>query len=93
FCDTVEDASLRWNEWRDMALSSEVPEIVKFAEVQERKYKDGIINSSLYRVGTSIVEGINNKIKVIKRKAYGFRDFEYFKLLIMWNFPGKYNGV
>lgn len=27
-----------------MALSSGVPEIVKFAEVQERKYKDGIIN-------------------------------------------------
>jgi hypothetical protein len=25
-------------------------------------------------------EGINNKIKVLKRQAYGFRDQEYFKL-------------
>ena len=26
------------------------------------------------------VEGINNKIKVMKRTAYGFRDEHYFKL-------------
>jgi len=28
------------------------------------------------------VEGLNNKIKAIKRKAYGYRDVEYFKLKI-----------
>lgn len=28
------------------------------------------------------MEGINNKIKVIKRKAYGFHDIEYFSLII-----------
>jgi len=28
------------------------------------------------------MEGINNKIKVIKRKAYGFHDVEYFSLII-----------
>ena len=27
-------------------------------------------------------KGMNNKIKVIKRKAYGFIDMEYFSLLI-----------
>ncbi|MBQ6200261.1 MAG: transposase, partial [Prevotella sp.] len=29
---------------------------------------------------TAKVEGINNKIKVLKREAYGFRDEQYFKL-------------
>ncbi|MGB3860593.1 MAG: transposase, partial [Candidatus Aminicenantaceae bacterium] len=28
------------------------------------------------------VEGINNRIKVIKRKAYGYRDMDYFMLKI-----------
>ncbi|MCF6170715.1 MAG: transposase, partial [Bacteroidales bacterium] len=28
------------------------------------------------------LEGMNNKIKVLKRKAYGYRDMEYFKLKI-----------
>ncbi len=29
-----------------------------------------------------MVEGINNEIKVMKRKAYGHREVEYFKLKI-----------
>ena len=35
------------------------------------------------------LEGINNKIKVIKRMAYGFRDDEYFFLKIRAAFPGN----
>lgn len=37
---------------------------------------------------TSLLEGINNKIKVIKRMAYGFRDDDYFFLKIRDAFPG-----
>ena len=31
---------------------------------------------------TGMIEGINNKIKLLKRQAYGFRDMEYFTLRI-----------
>ena len=31
-------------------------------------------------LSTAKIEGINNKIKVLKRVAYGFRDDEYFRL-------------
>ena len=37
---------------------------------------------------TSVLEGINNNIKVLKRMAYGFRDAEYFFLKIRHAFPG-----
>ena len=37
---------------------------------------------------TSRLEGINNKIKVIKRAAYGFRDDNDFCLKIRQAFPG-----
>ena len=30
-----------------------------------------------------MLEGINNKIKVLKRKAYGYRDDKYFRLLLL----------
>ncbi|MCC7477411.1 transposase, partial [bacterium] len=36
----------------------------------------------------SVLEGINNRIKVIKRIAYGYRDDEYFFLKIKAAFPG-----
>lgn len=34
-------------------------------------------------VTNAMSEGINNKIKVMKRRAYGYRDRLYFKLLLM----------
>jgi len=36
-----------------------------------------------------VLERINNKIKVIKPIAYGFRDDAYFFLKIRAAFPGK----
>jgi len=53
----------------------------QFANVLER-YRDGIINHCDYPVHTGKLEGVNNKIKVIKRKAYGFHDLRYFTLKI-----------
>ncbi|MET3632267.1 transposase [Burkholderia sp. 572] len=39
-------------------------------------------------LNTSVVEGINNTIKVIKRRAFGYCDGEYFFLKIRAEFPG-----
>jgi len=44
----------------------------------------GILNYYDHPITTGPVEGINNKIKVLKRAAYGFRDMEYFKLRILF---------
>ena len=38
---------------------------------------------------TGQLEGINNRIKVIKRMAYCYRDVEYFFLKIKAAFPGN----
>ncbi|WP_440965635.1 transposase [Massilia sp. GER05] len=43
----------------------------------------------IYPMSSSILEGVNNRIKVIKRMAYGFRDASYFFLKIKDAFPGK----
>lgn len=37
-------------------------------------------HGTICSISTVKVEGINNKIKVMKRNAYGFRDEKYFKL-------------
>lgn len=43
-------------------------------------YRSGILSWYDHRISNGKVEGINNKIKVLKRVAYGYRDEEYFKL-------------
>ena len=39
---------------------------------------------------TGPLEGTNNKIKTMKRQAYGFRDKEFFKLKILAIHETKY---
>ena len=51
-------------------------------------YWQGILARCCHPLNTSVVEGINNTIKVVKRRAYGYRDEEYFFLKIRAAFPG-----
>lgn len=67
--------------WCSIAYESGIKPLIAFANTL-LKYAYGIINHCLYPIHTCRMEGINNKIKVIKRKAYGFHDMEYFSLII-----------
>lgn len=42
------------------------------------KYMYGILNYFEYKLTNAASEGLSNKINVIKRRAYGFRDLDYF---------------
>lgn len=88
YANSKEDSERLWDEWVDIALHSEVEEIIRFASNQNKNYRDGITNSGIYNIRTSVLEGINNKIKVLKRLAYGFRDLDYFFLRIRNAFRG-----
>ena len=67
--------------WISTALASEIRPIVNFAQSLNR-YRYGLINHCHYPINSGKLEGMNNKIKVIKRIAYGFHDDEYFILKI-----------
>ena len=56
----------------------------KFAEMIERHW-EGIVTHLVTeeKVSLGFVEGLNNKIRVIQRRAYGLRDEEYLKLKIL----------
>ena len=46
------------------------------------------VASCQYEINTSVLEGVNNRIKQIKRRAYGFHDDYYFYLKVKAAFPG-----
>lgn len=71
-----------------MAIDSQLAPVIQFAK-RLRKYLRGILESAFYPMNSSILEGVNNRIKVLKRMAYGFRDSTYFFLKIKAAFPGK----
>jgi len=43
-----------------------------------REFEENILNYFMYRHSSGPVEGLNNKIKVIKRRCFGFRNITYF---------------
>jgi transposase len=69
------------------AIRSRIKPLKRFARQLGEKI-DGILAHCQYPLHTSLLEGIMDKIKVIKRIAYGFRDEEYFFLRIRAAFPG-----
>lgn len=76
-----------WNHWYHRAVRSRIAPLVRFAR-NLKAHLETILAHCHWRLSTSLLEGINNRIKVIKRVAYGFRDDEYFFLKIRAAFPG-----
>ena len=66
-------------DWCRRARASGIRVLQTMANTLEG-YRNGILNWYCYPISTSPLEGTNNKIKTMKRQAYGFRDTEYFKL-------------
>ena len=76
-----------WKSWYSRAMRSRIEPLKRFAR-NLKPYLRGILAHCYYPLHTSVLEGINNKIKVLKRMAYGFRDDDYFFLKIRAAFPG-----
>lgn len=88
YAPSEDEARQRWSEWFTMAMDSGIKPLMLFAK-RLKGYLPGIVASAVYRLNTSVLEGMNNRIKVIKRMAYGYRDSGYFFLKIKAAFPGK----
>jgi transposase len=70
--------------WRAALKWQRLKPYEKFAEMIERHW-DGIAAycKPENKVSLGFVEGLNNKIRVIQRRAYGLRDEEYLRLKIL----------
>ena len=77
------EAARAWlYDWIREAIRSEVTQMIK-AGMSMFKHREGILAWYDMRITTAMVEGINNKIKVMKREAYGFTDDRYFELRLL----------
>jgi transposase len=65
--------------WCGDALKSGIKQLIKVGKTLSL-YRTGLLNYFKHYITSAVMEGINNKIKTLKRMAYGFRDTEYFKL-------------
>jgi len=78
-----------FGQWIAKAKASGVKMLQKFANTL-LSHRTGIFNWYNYPISSGPIEGFNNKIKVMKRQAYGYRDKEFFKLKIYSLHKTKY---
>lgn len=69
------------NQWCTLADASGIGPLQTFA-LNLRRHEPGIVAHGEFPLHTGQLEGMHNKIKVIKRQAYGFRDDDYFILKV-----------
>lgn len=72
----------RLKNWKENVQKANIEEFHKLLKTFEH-YWYGIENYFKYHVTNGASEGYNNKTNIIKRRAYGFKDIEYFKLKIL----------
>lgn len=92
----ISEVKRRLKSWiNDLELTSFI-KLKRFAKTLSKRFK-GIANWHRHRISNGKAEAINNKIQLLKREAYGYRDFNYYRLKIlqkcgnlMENYPLKF---
>lgn len=79
-------------DWCRRARASGVRVLMTMANTMEG-YRTGILNWYRYNISTGPLEGTNNKIKTMKRQAYGYRDEEYFQLKLFALHEAKFQLI
>ena len=81
---TERGARAFFTRWKDSLKWQRLHPYQKFAGMIESHW-DGIASycHPENKVSLGLVEGVNNKIRVLQRRAYGYRDEEYLKLKIV----------
>ena len=90
FCK--KDAELFLTDWIARASASGVTILRKFA-ITLAAHRSGILAWYDNAISTGPLEGVNNKIKTMKRQAYGFRDKKFFILKIFAIHEARYSLV
>ena len=67
---------------QEKIASSSLPEFKELIRTLTN-WRDEILNYFDYRITNGFVEGKNNRIKTIKRMAYGYRNMDNFRLRIL----------
>lgn len=81
-CKSREEAKKQLGIWNMMAVGYNLPEFQACTKTFYN-WQDEILNSFEHPFTNGFTEGVNNKIKVIKRNAFGVRNFKRFRNRIL----------
>lgn len=89
FWDYVSIGAARkfFDRWYFRATHSRLAPVIKVAKMLKR-HLDGLLAYCTHKISNAVVEGLNSKIQQVKASARGFRNFEHYRIAILF-FCGK----
>lgn len=85
----IEDVERQLNDFIEICNESRIEEFIDAASTTEN-WLPYIVNSFIdKRLSNGFTEGLNNKIKVIKRVCFGYKNFEFFRLRLLYILNSK----
>lgn len=87
-CQDIQTAKNELSEWINQTLDCGILHFQKCAKTL-LNWLSGILNSFSTPITNGFTEGCNNKIKVLKRNAYGYRNFKRFRNRILHIFSNQ----
>ena len=82
---TRKQGEIELNKWMEEAKKMKNKHLNDFLYML-KDWKEYVLNYFIHRFTTSVIEGINNSIKTVKRMSYGFRNFANFKQRVLISF-------
>jgi len=87
--DEEQEAQAYRLDWLALAEASSIAVLISFARTL-RQHALRLRAWYDHPISTGPLEGTNNKIKTLKRQAYGYRDDEFFRLKILAIHASRY---
>ena len=89
---TYENVKKQFLCWIDLCKESKIEEFIEASKTIEN-WLEYITNSFIdKRFSNGFTEGLNNKIKVIKRVGFGYKNFMFFRIRLLYILNGKISG-
>ena len=86
-CNTVKAAERYFGEWYGWAIRSRLDPVKKVARMC-KAHLPNILTFFVHRLTNGPIEGLNNKIQGLIKKAYGYRNKDRFKADIFFHLGG-----
>ena len=86
-CSTEKEGQVFFEEWYSWAIRSRLEPVKKVARMMKR-HLPNIVSYFKHRITNAALEGINNKIQSLIKKAYGYRNKDRFKNDILFHCGG-----
>lgn len=84
---TRDDGEAWYKRWHFWATHSQLAPVKKVAAMI-RRHLDGVLSYFTHRITNSASEALNSTVQMIKKRAFGFRSFDNFRIAVLFRCGG-----